>query len=228
MKTETLNQNPDEQPILTLIQRIKDELFDPKLLTKEQRLQCVEVFKNEGLTEVSIAQILKVSTKTISRDLLIIRDRKGFTPNVPFAKEMAGEIVHMMRVHRDYLMRLARSKDASVSEKVQAEYSAWLVLNQCVDRLQSIGYLPSQPKQIIGDLYHHMADDSEKSFEEIKKMVVEIEAVGTETGEKSPEIEEELKSLKAKIDKAEIAYQADKLSQKQELEKQKKEESDDK
>jgi hypothetical protein len=228
MTAENPTQHPEEEPILTLIQKIKDDLFDPRLLSKEQRQQCVEVLNGEGLTEVTIAQILKVSTKTISRDLLAIQERSALTPNINLVKQIIGELVRKAHIHHAYLMRLARSRDATPGEKAQAEFMAWRILNELVVRLESTGYIPSSPKQIVGDLYHHLADDSEKSLEEIKKMVIEIEAVSIETEEKSPEVEEELKSLKAKITKAEIAYQADKLSQKQKDLNQKKEESDDK
>ncbi len=228
MTTETIYQNPDEQPILTLIQRIKDNLFDPRLLTKDQRMQCVEILSGEALTEATIAQILKVSIKTIARDIQTVRERNALTPNINFAKQIAGELVHKARLHHGYLMRLARNKDASTGEKTQAEFFAWRVLNEMIERLQSLGYLPLRPQEIVGDLYHHMADDSEKSLEEIKKMIIEIEVVSKETGEMSPEAEEELKRLKARIEKAEITFQADKLSQKQQETKQTKESENDK
>lgn len=228
MTTETINQNPDEQPILTLIQRIKDNLFDPRLLTKDQRMQCVEILSGEALTEATIAQILKVSIKTIARDIQTVRERNALTPNINFAKQIAGELVHKARLHHGYLMRLARNKETSAIAKVQAEFSAWRVLNEMIERLQSLGYLPLRPQEIVGDLYHHMADDSEKSLDEIRKMIIEIEVVSKETGEMSPEVEEELKRLKAKIDKTELTYQVTKLSQKQQEPKLNKEEQDDK
>jgi len=228
MTIETINQNPDEQPILTLIQRIKDNLFDPRLLTKDQRMQCVEILSGEALTEATVAQILKVSIKTIARDIQAVRERNALTPNINFAKQIAGELVHKARLHHGYLMRLARNKDASTGEKTQAEFFAWRVLNEMIERLQSLGYLPQRPTEITGDLYHHLSDDSEKSLEEIKKMIIEIEVVSKETGEMSPEAEEELKRLKARIEKAEITFQADKLSQKQQETKQTKESENDK
>jgi hypothetical protein len=228
MTAENSTQNSEEEPILTLIQKIKDDLFDPRLLPKEKRQQCVEVLNGEGLTEVTIAQILKVSTKTIYRDLLVIQDLNALTPNVDLAKQIIGELVRKARIHHAYLMRLARNRDASPGEKAQAEFMAWRILNELVERLQSAGYIPLRPQQIVGDLYHHLTDNSEKSLDEIKKMVIEIEAVSIETDEMSPEVEEELKILKAKIAKAEITCQADKLLEKQKDLNQKKEESDDK
>lgn len=230
MITETPNQNPDEQPILSLIQRIKDNLFDPKFLTKDQRMQCVEVLSGEALTEAAIAQILKVSIKTITRDIQALRERNAQTPSVNFAKQIIGELVHKARLHHGYLMRLARNKEISGPAKVQAEFSAWRVLNELIERLQSLGYLPQRPAQteVTGDLYHHLSDDSEKSIEEIKKMVIEIEVVSKESGEMSPEVEEEIKRLKDKIEKAELIQQVNKLSQKQQEPKKDQEDQNDK
>ncbi|MFA5146805.1 MAG: hypothetical protein WC515_05510 [Candidatus Omnitrophota bacterium] len=228
MTSETVNQNPDEQPILALIQRIKDGLFDPKFLAKDQRIQCVEVLSGEAMTEAVIAQYLKVSIKTVTRDIQAIRERNALTPNVNFAKQIIGELVHKARLHHGHLMRLARNKETSAVAKVQAEFSAWRVLNEMIERLQTLGYLPQRPTEITGDLYHHLSDDSEKSIEEIKKMIIEIEVVSKEAGQASPEVEEELKRLKDKIEKAEIIQQVNKLSQKQQEPKQDKENQNDK
>jgi len=228
MTTETPNQTPDEQPILSLIQRIKNNLFDPKFLTKDQRIQCVEILSGEALTEAAIAQILKVSIKTITRDVQALRERNAQTPSVNFAKQIIGELIHKARLHHGYLMRLARNKEISGPAKVQAEFSAWRVLNELIERLQSLGYLPQRPTEITGDLYHHLSDDSEQSIEEIKKMIIEIEVVSKEAGEMSPDVEEEIKRLKAKIEKAEIVHQVNKLSQKKQEPKQEKENQDDK
>lgn len=220
MTSETSSQNPEDQPILTLIQRIKDNLFDPKFLTKDQRIQCVEILLGEALTEAAIAQILKVSTKTITRDIQNLRERNALTPNINFAKQIIGDLVHKARLHHGYLMRLARNREISGPAKVQAEFSAWRVLSELIERLQSLGYLPQRPTEITGDLYHHLSDDSEQSIEEIKKMIIEIEIVSKESDEMSPEVEEEIKRLKAKIEKAEIIQQVNKLSQKQDKENQ--------
>lgn len=228
MTTENSSQNPEEESILIIIQKIKDELSDPRLLSKEQRQQCVEVLNAEGLTEVTIAQILKVSVKTVYRDLLAIQERNALAPNINLVKQIIGELVRKAHIHHAYLMRLARSRDASPAEKAQAEFMSWRILNELVERLQSVGYIPLRPQQIVGDMHHHFDDESEKSLDEVKKMVIEIEAINTESGGMSPEVAEELKQLKAKIANAEIAYQAEKLSQKQKDLSQKKEESDDK
>lgn len=215
MTIENINQ--EEQSIMDLIQSIKDNNFDPKHLGKEQRLQCVEALICEGITESMISKLLKVSTKTISRDLHIIRERNAISPNIDFAKQIVGELLQKARVHHGYLMRLARSKESEISEKTQAEFFAWRVFNEMMERLQSLGYLPLRPQGIVGDLYHHMGESQEKTYDEIKTMLNEAEAVAIETGGLSPDMQKEINDIRAKIEKVEIAYQAEVLSKKQQI-----------
>lgn len=206
----------EEVPILSLIQKIKDESLDPKTLPKELRQQCVEVLWAEGYGESSMAQILQRSEKTIKRDLQEIRERNALAPNLELAKQIIGEMVQRAHMHQGYLVRLARSKDATVSEKSQSEYLAWRVQKELVEKMQFLGYLPSRPREITGDIYHHMSlQEEERSFNEVRAMLNEIEGVARETGTFTDELGKEIQVLTAKIEKAEVALQVEKLFENQ-------------
>jgi len=197
-------QQSEEHPLLTLIQQIKDGLIAPESIDKEVRRQCVELLDAEGYTHSQMSQILKCSEKTIARDKKDTRKRNELSPNVEFAKQIIGELFNKGINHHNYLMRLARMKDASVSEKMQSEFAAWKVLKELIEKLQSLGYLPQKPRELIADFSHHITSDDEKSLRELKTQIIEIERVSNESGELTPEMARELDVLKKRIDKAEI------------------------
>jgi AraC-like DNA-binding protein len=211
-------QTNKEQPILTLIQDIKDGRVAPETIDKDLRQQCVEVFLAEGYSISTMAQIFQKSEKTLRRDLDEIRQRNALTPNVELAKKIIGEIVTYTRVHRDHLMRLARSKETGVSERAQSEYYAHRVGMELVEKLQTLGYLPLKPKTIVGDFTHNMQVSDEKSFDELRVQLLEIERVALEQGELSPELEVEVKKIRGRIEQAEIENSITKI-----LDQQKKE-----
>jgi len=143
----------EETPILSLIQEIKDGRVDARLIGKDERQGCIEVLIGEGYNVPQIAQTLKRCEKTIRRDLDGIRARNAISPDTELAKKIVGDMLMYVRTHRDYLMRLARKGDASVSEKAQAEfYAAQLDLN-LIAKLQSLGYLPYKDKNVCVDLF---------------------------------------------------------------------------
>jgi transposase len=205
----------EEMPIITLIQKLKEGSLDPKTLPKELRQQCVEVLWAEGYSESQMAQILLRSEKTIRRDLEDIREKNALAPNQNLAKKIIGEMVHRARIHQSYLIRLARSKEATVLEKAQSEYLAWKVEKELIEKMQSLGYLPATPQEITADIYHHGVLEGELSFGDIKKMINEIEVVARETGTFSPDLERETNLLRSKIEKAEIFLQVKNLFENQ-------------
>jgi transposase len=213
---DTKSRKEEDLPIFSLIQQLKDECLDPRTLPKELRQQCVEVLWAEGYGESSMAQILKRSEKTIKRDLQEIREKNALSPNLELARQIIGEMVQRARMHQGYLVRLARSKEATVSEKAQSEFFAWRVQKELIEKMQSLGYLPSHPQEITGDIYHHMPfQEEEQSFAEIKTMVTQIESVARETDTFSDELEKEVTLLKAKIEKAQITYEVENLLESQ-------------
>jgi len=210
-----INKLNTEKPLLTLIQEIKDNRVNPDSIDKELRQQCVEIFIAEGYTIASIAQIFNKCEKTIKRDVEVIRDRNALTPDIELAKKLIGEMVNYARVHRDHLMRLARSKDTGVGEKAQAEYYAHRVEMEMVDKLQTLGYLPLKPKTIVGDFTHTLNLSDDKALNEFRLQLSEIEKLAVEEGSVSPEIENEIKRIRGRIEQAEIEKDILKIQDKQ-------------
>ena len=193
----------EEKPILTLIQQIKDGLVAPDTIDKDLRQQAIEVLMAEGYAVASMAQVFKKCDKTIRRDLEEIRQRHELVPDAGLAKRIIGEMLVFARGHRDHLMRLARTKDTSVSEKAQAEYLAARVTMELVDKLQSLGYLPTQPKAVVGDIFHHLnGTDLEGALKEMSQQCAEVEKMVIGNDNLPPEIQKDLIEVKAVIKKA--------------------------
>lgn len=216
MKDGEIKKEDSEIPAVQLLQQINTGLVDPKLLDPTSRQRCIEVLVAEGYTVPNIAQVLKRSEKTIGRDLKDIQSRHALSPDVEFAKQLIGQVFQKAMNHHDHLVRLARTQGATVGEKVLAEASAWKVLKELVERLQDLGYLPSKPEQVSGDIYHHIVnEEGGESYEQVKKMITDIESTAKETDSLTPELTEELEQLKARLEKAEIFLQAKRIAKQQ-------------
>jgi len=212
---EEHNTSSQDQTALKIIQNINSGACDPCLLDKSMRQQCIELLIGEGYTHSQLAQLLKRSEKTISRDIQEIRQKNALTPSVEFAKETVGELVTKARVHASYLMRLARDRDSSTSSKSGSEFLAWRVIKELVEKLQTLGFLPLKPQEVTGDIYHHVLGKEEDSYEDVKKMISEVEAVAKETDTLSQELTDEISQLSARVDKAEAILKLKSISQKQ-------------
>lgn len=216
MSDEDLKKGELEKSTVQLLQEINSGLIDPKFLDPASRQRCIEVLVAEGYTVPHIAQVLKRSEKTITRDLKDIQARHALSPDVEFAKQFIGQVFQKAMNHHDHLVRLARTQGATVGEKVLAEASAWKVLKELVERLQDLGYLPQKPEQVSGDIYHHIvSEEGGESYDQVKKMITDIESTAKETNSLTPELTEELGQLKARLEKAEVFLQAKQISKQQ-------------
>ena len=148
MKKKKLEVSAD-QSASNLIQQIKVGVLDPLLLDKDQRQMCVEALFSDSLSPAGIAQFLKVSDRTIRRDMEEIRVKNALTPDPDLAKGIIGEFLLFARIHRGNLMKLARDGGASVGERSQAEYYAYMVGADLIIKLQSLGYLPKSADALV-------------------------------------------------------------------------------
>ncbi len=194
--------NNEEVPALKILKQIDSGELNTKELTVPQRRQCVEVLKVEGQSYASIAKMLGCSEKTIQRDWDEICKRNAQKPSPDYALRLIAQLTMKANAKEDYLTRLANSKEGSMQEKSQAMYYASKVLLETIQLLQSMGYVPTQPTQIVGDIYHHADEDVD--IDALKKEVVKIEKIINEEGIDTPAIKEKLETLKKKIAEGEI------------------------
>ena len=202
-----------EKPILSLLQNIQSGAIDPRDIKQDLRQQIVEVLLLEGTMVPQIAQILKVSDKTIRRDIADIKERNALTPSLELAKQIIGDMKMKAEAHRSHLMRLARTQDATVSEKSLAEFYAWKVSKELVEKLQSVGYLPMVPYKIDAEVYHH-DEEGAQTLGELKDELTGLEKIVKQGQISDKNIEKRIEFLRMKIEKAEIVDDVEKMSQK--------------
>ena len=201
-----------DKPVLTIIQRLKDKTLNPEALTKTERQQCVEALLFEGYSPSQIAQLVDRNEKTIKRDLADIRQRNALTPSLDLARQLIGNFLIKVEAHQTRLMRLARGNDGSVGERAQAEYSAWRVLKESMELLQTLGFLPSKPQEITGDFTHHLnLENGEHSLEQISQTIREITSIGEETSSLTPEIVQRIQALQLRLERAKLSEDAQRL-----------------
>jgi len=197
----------DEISVYKILKQIKEGSFEAKDLPKEQRQECVEVLTLEGQSVSSIASMLDRSEKTIKRDLEDIWQKNARKPTPEIALGLIAEMISKSKSQQAHLMRLARSNEGTIQERSQAEYLAWKIQSETVERLQSLGYLPSSPQKIIGDIYHHQDFDEDKTLGQLKEELSLLESIASDNGLLDDASKAKIKSLQLKIDQAEIAQQ---------------------
>lgn len=208
------NKNKEESPVFKIIQEIKDGKREAKDLSKEQRQECVDSLDLQGYNISQIAQVLDRSEKTIRRDLQDVKTRRSVKPNLELATQIVGNMIAKLEACQSYLMRLANSKEGSLQEKSQAIFYAGKMMLELTEKLQSLGYLPSAPQKVIGEIYLHNEDD-DKTFAEAKEKLKEIEAIAKDTGVLDEATQKRIEDLKGKIEKAEIVKDVENLNKEQ-------------
>ena len=161
----------EETHVYKIIQSLKDKTLDTSLIKKETRIECVEVLSLEGWTVVSMAELFKISEKTIKRDLDVISVKNALQHDPDLLQKVLGDYILKTNMSYANLVRLARNKEGSISERVQAEYSATLVLNNRIKILQSLGHLPEATRKInivAGKTREEEIAEINKEIEELK------------------------------------------------------------
>lgn len=198
------NENPEDVSIHSILNQIREGTLDPSTLLKEVRQLAVEALTFEGYLPSAIAQLFKVSDRTIKRDLQDIYEKNALEPSRELGRQLIGEYLQKSRTHHAYLMRLARTKEASIQEKVNAESMAAQTLKDMIKTLQSLGFLPEKPQQIVGDFFHHGEVSNDAVLSDLKKEIAETEVVLKLGQNIPPQVFKRLEELKLKLDKAQI------------------------
>lgn len=138
----------EERSVLDLIMLIKQGATDPKILSAHDRQACVVHLTAEGLSVPEIAQFLKRNDRTITRDRKAIQEAAALNHDPSLAGRLAGQLVTEAALCIDRIRRVSRDRDTPPAVKVDAEKNCFHILSELVQRLQTLGYLPTATQQL--------------------------------------------------------------------------------
>lgn len=166
--------NDNQNSALSLIRKIREGALIAKDLPSDDRQLCVAELIIQGLSISETAEILGVSERTIARDRSSIRERNALKQDPRLAEEIAGRLQVEAEAAIGRLRRIARDKSNSASDHINAEKAAWQILCEFTERLQSLGYLPTAPRQVNAKLTYGVEEGTS-----IEALLTEIERVQT-------------------------------------------------
>ena len=171
------------KPILSpisLIKQLRDGKISAANLTNESRIACVEYLNGEGLKKCEISELLKVSTRTVYRDLKQIRKENAIIRDPEFVVQHVGELEKRCSSAILNLLKTYNDKNCPHRVKVEAIHKTWLIFNEYTQTLQSISYLPNAATEIRASVDHNFREPP--SFDEITHDLSILKASMKEAG----------------------------------------------
>jgi hypothetical protein len=148
----------DESRTVTLIQGLQSGSIDAKSISIPDRRQLVAVLLADGYTTVDIAQIMKVSDRSIERDKLAIRQSNAVSRDPKLIPQMVGRLVSEAELSVERIRKATRDKGVPAAVKVDAEHRCYQVVSDLIQSMQRLGYLPTAAQKVEADLVHHVGE----------------------------------------------------------------------
>lgn len=201
------NPESDDRSVISIIRDIQQGSIDATSLAIEDRRRCVEHFTCEGYTVAEIAEILKVTDRTVSRDKSAIRQANSIEIDPKMAAQMVGQLFNQADNCIQRIRRVTRERDTPPNVRIEGEKACWFIYNNFVHRLQSLGYLPTAIQQFQGELKHQVETlpGYGEMHEEMARLEIIVNTQGT--GEENLPLLQELNSLKEQVKRGSLSEQ---------------------
>ena len=166
---------------MSLVRKLHEGALAPSSVSTDSRLVCVEYLTNEGYSAEEIAEIFKVSSRTINRDRREIRESHAVVRDPALVGQQVGQLMQQADLAIQRLRRIGKESNCPAAVKVEAERGAWSVTREVVEALQSLGYLPTAAQELRADMTHHLGTPQslEQTLGELKELRLLIEQSGS-------------------------------------------------
>ena len=176
------SEKDDGPQTLALLQKIKDRQISPKSIGKANRLLLVSFLTNEGQTTAEIAHLLKVTIKTIQRDIKVLHEENAITKDPKLIGQMVGRLVSEAELCKQRIRKFQRERDASPADKMEGEQLCFQIICRLTERLQSLGYLPTAAQKVSAELTYQI--EEVLTLEQIDKEVKRLKQIEGNPSEK--------------------------------------------
>ena len=148
------SEKDDGLQTLALLQKIKAGQFKANSIGTAERRLLVCFLMAEGQSTAEIAHLLKTSDRTIERDKKAIREEDIIAKDPKLAEKMAGMLYAEAGRCIQRIRKFQRDKDASPAAKMESERYCFQINCDLMEKLQSLGFLPTAAQKIEADLMH--------------------------------------------------------------------------
>jgi DNA-binding CsgD family transcriptional regulator len=202
-----------ERTVLALIRDVREGRLSGQMLVKQDRIRIVEHLTAEGYSASEIAEILKVTERTVNRDRRDARAQNALAPSPALVGEVVGQLMKTAEQVSGRLRRIGRESNAKAADRVEAELGVWRVNRELVQSLQSLGYLPTAATQInarvMGDTQVPIASELFAELERLAGLPDIVAADGTTVVPHV--IPQKLDEMRAILARAAVAEQLESL-----------------
>jgi hypothetical protein len=164
----------------------------------------------DGYSTADMAQILKVSDRSIERDKKAIRETNALAADPELVEQMVGRLVCEAELSIQRIRKAARDKNTPQAVKVDAEHRCYQIVSDMITSLQRLGYLPMATARLQADLTHHVGQipdlpQIEEELQRLKQITGEIK--GTD-----PQLTEQLNQIETQLVKVKLVNQIENVS----------------
>jgi len=191
---------------LSLLQKIQAGTVDPKCIRPAERRLIVSYLMADGYSTADMAQILKVSDRSIERDKKAIRQANALAADPELVEQMAGRLVCEANLSIQRIRKAARDKNTPQAVKVDAEHRCYLIASDMISSLQRLGYLPIATARLQADLTHNIGQ-----IPDYPQMQMEVQRLKEIQGA-DPTVIEQLNKIETELVKVKFANQIEKIS----------------
>ncbi|MCI0363057.1 MAG: hypothetical protein L0219_04200 [Phycisphaerales bacterium] len=148
----------DEPTTLATIRGLRERTITGKGLPANVRRLCVAHLTAEGYSAAEIAEIMTLSERTIIRDRKAIQEAYAIEPDPKLVPQFVGRLVMEADLVINRMWRAARDKGAEPGTRIDAEHRCYQVISDVLQRLQSLGYMPTAAQRVEASLKHQIDD----------------------------------------------------------------------
>ena len=159
---------------IQLLREIQNGAIKAQALASTERRLCIEQLHGGGYSATEMSEILSVSTRTIHRDVLLIREAHAVEASPQVTRQSMGQMLLHSNQAIARLQRIARDSQTPAADQVHAVNSAWQIEKERIELLQKLGILPLAAQEIHAQVEHLPQDP--RSLEDLVRDVAVIEA----------------------------------------------------
>ncbi len=220
MSSKNLSQNKEqpsddksddcEERTLSLLQEIQAGVMDPKCIRPAERRLIVSYLIADGYCTAEMAQILKISDRSIERDKKAIREANALAATPELVEQMVGRLYHEAELSIQRIRKVARDKKTPPAVKVDAEHRCYQIESDFITSLRHLGYLPTATAKLQADLTHHVGQLPD--FAQLQGEVQRLKRITSETKGTDPTVKEQLNEIETQLGKVKLVDQLESIS----------------